>query len=60
MSTKKKVTRNPDRTKANLLKAATALFSEKGYHGVTVDEIVSLAGVQEAMLNQYNGSKEDI
>jgi TetR/AcrR family transcriptional regulator len=60
MSTKKKVTRNPDRTKANLLKAATALFSEKGYHGVTVDEIVSLAGVNKRMVYHYYGSKEDI
>lgn len=60
MSTKKKVTRNPGRTRAKLLKSATALFSEKGYHGVSVDEIVSLAGVNKRMVYHYYGSKDDI
>ena len=42
--------RNPDRTKRRLLQAAIRLFSEKGFHGISVDEIVALTGWNRALV----------
>lgn len=53
-------TRNPDRTRQRLLKAAIRLFSAKGFHGVAVDQIVQAAKVNKRMVYHYFGSKEDI
>lgn len=55
-----KNTRNPERTRARLLNAAITLFSNRGYHGVSVDEIVNTAGVNKRMVYHYFGSKEEI
>jgi len=44
--------------KEKLLKVAIELFSEKGYDGATVDEIVNAAGVNKRMVYHYYGSKE--
>jgi AcrR family transcriptional regulator len=52
--------RNPDRTKRRLLQAAIRLFSQKGYHGVSVDEIVAAAKSNKRMVYHYYGSKNDI
>ncbi len=52
--------RNPDRTKRRLLQAAIRLFSDKGYHGVSVDEIVGRAKANKRMVYHYFGSKSDI
>lgn len=52
--------RNPDRTKRRLLQAAIRLFSERGFHGVSVDEIVAKAKSNKRMVYHYFGSKEDI
>lgn len=52
--------RNPDRTKRRLLQAAIRLFSEKGFHGVSVDEIVAKAKSNKRMVYHYFGSKDDI
>lgn len=52
--------RNPDRTKRRLLQAAIRLFSDKGYHGVSVDEIVARAKSNKRMVYHYFGSKNDI
>jgi TetR/AcrR family transcriptional regulator len=54
------VTRNPDRTRRRLLKAAIRLFSTFGYHAVSVDQIVEAAGVNKRMVYHYYGSKEAI
>jgi len=40
--------------------AAIGLFSEKGYDGVTVDEIVEKAAANKRMVYHYFGSKEAI
>ncbi|MEI8340868.1 MAG: TetR/AcrR family transcriptional regulator [Verrucomicrobiota bacterium] len=47
-------------TKERLLKAAIYLFSEKGYDGTTVDEIVDAAKINKRMVYHYFGSKEAI
>lgn len=52
--------RNPDRTKRRLLQAAIRLFSDKGFHGVSVDEIVAKAKSNKRMVYHYFGSKHDI
>jgi TetR/AcrR family transcriptional regulator len=54
------VNRNPDRTRRRLLKASIRLFSERGYHGVSVDQIVAAARVNKRMVYHYFGSKEAI
>jgi AcrR family transcriptional regulator len=54
------VTRNPDRTRRRLLKAAIRLFSTFGYHAVAVDQIVDAAKVNKRMVYHYYGSKEAI
>jgi AcrR family transcriptional regulator len=52
--------RNPDRTKRRLLQAAIRLFSDRGFHGVSVDEIVARAKSNKRMVYHYFGSKNDL
>ncbi|WP_334319184.1 TetR/AcrR family transcriptional regulator [Termitidicoccus mucosus] len=52
--------RDPERTRARLLKTAIQMFSAKGYHGVSVDEVVEAAKVNKRMVYHYFGSKEDL
>lgn len=52
--------RNAERTRNQLLKAAIALFSAKGYHGVSVDSVVATAKVNKRMVYHYFGSKEKL
>jgi TetR/AcrR family transcriptional regulator len=59
-TTKKKVRRNPARTKENLLQAGIKLFSARGYDGVAVDEIVDQAGCNKRMLYHYFGNKDGL
>jgi AcrR family transcriptional regulator len=47
-------------TQLRLLTAAIELFSQKGYDGITVDEIVAKARVNKRMIYHYFGSKEAI
>lgn len=47
-------------TRERLLIAAIRLFSEKGYDGISVDEIVHAAGANKRMIYHYFGSKEII
>ncbi len=46
--------------KIQILEAATHLFSEKGFHGVSIDEIVGRAGISPALLYQHFRSKESL
>jgi len=57
---RKKVPRNPARTKENLLQAGIKLFSARGYDGVAVDEIVDQAGCNKRMLYHYFGNKDGL
>jgi AcrR family transcriptional regulator len=52
--------RDPDRTRAAILAAATAEFSAKGLHGARVDEIARRSGVNKRMLYHYFGDKEGL
>jgi len=55
-----KVKRNPKKTRSDLLQAGVELFSERGYDGVSVDQIVAAAGINKRMLYHYYGSKDGL
>ena len=50
--------RNPVRTKAAILAAATGIFAEKGFGGARVDDIAARARINKRMLYHYFGGKE--
>ncbi|MCT8999461.1 TetR/AcrR family transcriptional regulator [Chelativorans intermedius] len=52
-----KASRDPERTQAAILKAATAEFAEKGIGGARVDMIAERAGTNKRMLYHYFGDK---
>jgi AcrR family transcriptional regulator len=51
---------SPAGTRERLLAAAIRLFSQKGYDGTSVDEIVAEARANKRMVYHYFGSKEAI
>lgn len=52
--------RNPEKTRAKILEAGIRLFSERGFTGVSVDEIVLKAGCNKRMLYHYFGNKDGL
>ena len=55
---KDKVERNPARTSAAILAAATREFMEKGFGGARVNAIAAKARINKRMLYHYYGGKE--
>lgn len=49
-----------EKTKRNIFKTALRLFREKGYDNVSVDEIVSCAGIAKGTFYIYFPSKTDL
>src|SRR5918997_6263133 len=45
---------------AQMVAAAERLFSERGYHGVSMDAIAAASGISKPMLYEYFGSKEGL
>jgi AcrR family transcriptional regulator len=43
-----------------MLDAAVAVFSRRGYHGAGVDEIAEAAGISKPMVYAYLGTKEEL
>jgi AcrR family transcriptional regulator len=52
--------RDPERTRAAILAAATAEFSSKGLDGARVDDIARRAGVNKRMIYHYFGGKDGL
>jgi AcrR family transcriptional regulator len=51
---------NKERTRKAILKAASGLFSRKGFHRTTTKEITRKAGIAEGTLFNYFRTKEDL
>lgn len=51
-------TRDPERTSAAILDAATQEFTEKGFGGARIDAIAARANINKRMLYHYFGDKE--
>lgn len=47
-------------TRQNILDSACIVFSEKGYHRTTIDEICKAAGANIALVNYYFGDKASL
>src|SRR4029453_3676370 len=45
---------------AQMVAAAERLFSEHGYHGVSMDQIAAASGITKPMLYESFGSKEGL
>ena len=45
---------------SSIIEAALKVFGEKGYYNATISEIARAAGVSEATIYEYFGSKEDL
>ena len=54
------VSRDPARTRATILAAATTEFSRKGLHGARVDEIARCSGVNKRMIYHYFNDKNGL
>ena len=52
--------RDPERTRAELLEVATAVFAEQGYSGARVDEIAERTRTTKRMIYYYFGGKEQL
>ncbi|GGM53417.1 TetR family transcriptional regulator [Longimycelium tulufanense] len=52
--------RDAARTRAALLAAAAELFAERGFDRTTVRQVAARAGVNQALLFRYFGSKEEL
>lgn len=52
--------RDPERTRAVILEAATAEFTSKGLDGARVDEIARRSGLNKRMIYHYFGDKEGL
>jgi AcrR family transcriptional regulator len=52
--------RDPERTRAAILKAATAEITAKGLSGARIDAIATLSGVNKRMIYHYFGDKEGL
>lgn len=52
--------RDPERTRAVILAAATAEITAKGLNGARVDEIAERAGVNKRMIYHYFGDKDGL
>src|ERR687889_1471827 len=49
----------PDR-RAAILDAALEVFSGRGYHGASIDEIAQQAGISKALIYEHFPSKKDL
>jgi len=53
-------TRDPERTRANILSAATTEFSAHGFAGASIDAIAARSGANKRMIYHYFGNKRGV
>ena len=56
----KPITRDPEKSRANILQAARTEFARSGLGGARVDQIAKMAGINKRMLYHYFGNKDDL
>lgn len=59
-NTRARTTRNPERTREAILKAALSEFSRHGLNGARVDEIARRSRMNKRMIYHYFGNKEGL
>src|SRR3954468_19442104 len=51
---------DPEQRRDQILDAANALFAERGYDEVTIEDIASAAGVTRGLVHHYFGGRKDV
>lgn len=59
-NSEKLITRDPEKSRANILQAARTEFARSGLGGARVDQIAKMAGINKRMLYHYFGNKDDL
>src|SRR4051794_25289127 len=60
MSPRKFSRLDPEQRREQILDAANALFAERGYDEVTVEDIASSAGVTRGLVHHYFGGRKEV
>src|SRR4051794_41976521 len=60
MSSPKSHRLDPGRRREQILDAANALFAERAYDEVSVEDIASSAGVTRGLVHHYFGGRKDV
>jgi AcrR family transcriptional regulator len=61
MSTTRRYTRlGPEQRREQILDAANALFAERGYDEVSIEDIARSAGVTRGLVHHYFGGRKDV
>src|SRR6478735_1429077 len=51
---------DPAERRAQILDAANTLFAERGYEGVSIDDIAKEAGVTRGLIHHYFGGRKEV
>ena len=60
MNSAKSPVRDPEKSRARILQAASVEFARHGLGGARVDQIAKAAGINKRMLYHYFGNKDDL
>jgi AcrR family transcriptional regulator len=60
MSTQPKRRLSAEERRTGILDAALAVFSQRGYHDASIDDIASEAGVSKALIYEHFASKQEL
>jgi AcrR family transcriptional regulator len=60
MNTPKYTRRTPEQRREEILDAANALFAERAYDDVSIEDIAAAAGVTRGLVHHYFGARKDV
>src|ERR687897_2920031 len=60
MSTPKFSRLDPAKRRERILDAANALFAERGYEEVSIEDVAKAAGVTRGLVHHYFGGRKDV